>query len=597
MKQTGTNKRSRDRRSQDACLPKLCGADIELGNFLLGFNTSSGTGYEASRLLLREIDGLPRVEKFRGEPCDCAACRRARDYSDLDGQSKSGYGSMTGYGSPNGSANSSNQGAGNPQDWGRKYLPSNGGCAYIDLDHLELCLPEVLSAYDHTACWHAMLRIARTALNAANAKLPDGNKIQVLVNNSDGRGNSYGSHLNFLITRRAWDNIFRRKIQYMLYLAAFQVSSIVYTGQGKVGSENGAPASEFQLSQRADFFEQIVGSQTTHNRPIVNSRDEALCGSHAPGDEDESDEMARLHVIFFDNNLCQVANLLKVGVMQIVLAMIEAGHVDIGLVLDDPVEALAVWSHDPALESRAALTSGEKVTAVELQLRFLEEAKRFVAAGGCDRTVPRANELLALWEDTLLKLQARELETLATRLDWVLKLSILQQVLEAQPSLTWDSPEIKHLDHLYSSLDESDGLYWAYERAGFVERVADDSTVERFTISPPEDTRAWTRAMLLRWAGPDGVDDVNWDSMRFRIAYERSRTIYRRFNMNSPLAYTKAETEQCFESATTFDELLDDLSAAGTVRKQNKEMTSHKIAPLPRGNDLGANGETPKRRT
>ena len=123
-----------------------------------------------------------------------------------------------------------------------------------------------------------MLRIARTAMVNANEKLPAGRQIQVLVNNSDGRGNSYGSHLNFLITRRCWDNIFRRKIHYMLYLAAFQASSIVYTGQGKVGSENGAPEVEFQLSQRADFFERLVGSQTTHNRPIVNSRDEALCG-------------------------------------------------------------------------------------------------------------------------------------------------------------------------------------------------------------------------------------------------------------------------------------------------------------------------------
>ena len=92
----------------------------------------------------------------------------------------------------------------NPQDWGRKYLPANGGCAYIDLNHLELCLPEVTSAFDHIACWHAMLRIARRALVAANEKMPEGKQIQALVNNSDGRGNSYGSHLNFLLTRRAW---------------------------------------------------------------------------------------------------------------------------------------------------------------------------------------------------------------------------------------------------------------------------------------------------------------------------------------------------------------------------------------------------------
>ena len=50
----------------------------------------------------------------------------------------------------------------------------------------------------------------------------------------------------------------------------------------------------------------------------MNSRDEALCGNGG-------EEYGRIHCIFYDNNLCQVAQLLKVGAMQIVLAMIEAG--------------------------------------------------------------------------------------------------------------------------------------------------------------------------------------------------------------------------------------------------------------------------------
>ncbi len=112
-------------------------------------------------------------------------------------------------------------------------------------------------------------------MDSANARLPEGRSIQVLVNNSDGHGHSYGSHLNFLVTRRTWDNIIRRKPHYLGWLASFQASSIVYTGQGKVGSENGAPEVPFQISQRADFFETLVGTQTTFDRPIVNSRDEA----------------------------------------------------------------------------------------------------------------------------------------------------------------------------------------------------------------------------------------------------------------------------------------------------------------------------------
>ena len=542
-----TNGRANDVSLRGDRLPKLCGADIELGNFILGLRSESGTGYQASRLLLREIEGLPRVERFRGEQCECPACRRVRE------STKAGEGN-----GDNAKGNGDPRVGVNPQDWGRKYLASNGGCAYIDLDHLELCLPEVLSAYDHVATWHAMLRIARAALDSANEKLARGKKIQVLVNNSDGKGNSYGSHLNFLITRRAWDNIFRRKIHYMLYLAAFQASSIVYTGQGKVGSENASPRVSFQISARADFFERLVGAQTTHNRPIVNSRDEALCGGRGSRNADKATaEMARLHVIFFDNTLCHVASLLKVGVMQIVLAMIEAEQVNVELLLDDPVDGLIRWSHDPTLQATAALTGGEELTAVELQLRFLDEARRFFASGGCDGVVPRAGEILALWEDTLAKLQAGDFASLAPRLDWVLKFSVLQQVLDQNPNLTWNSPEVKHLDHLYSSLDPSEGLYWAYENGGLVERMVTDEQIERFTLSPPEDTRAWTRAMLLRSAGPDGVDDVDWDSMRFKTGDERYRSRYRRLEMASPLAFTKDATERAFEDASTLEELLD----------------------------------------
>ncbi|MDQ2976161.1 MAG: proteasome accessory factor PafA2 family protein [Acidobacteriota bacterium] len=553
-----------------ACVPKLCGADIELGNFVLGVNSQGGTGYFASRALLREIEGLPRVVSSGTLQCKCQNCRARRNFRNAECSA----------GSDNDETSSGMSGGGfDPQDWGRKFLPTNGGCAYIDLDHLELCLPEVISAFDHVACWHAMLRLARGALTSANEKLPRDKQIQVLVNNSDGRGNSYGSHLNFLVTRRAWNNIFSRKIHYLLYLASFQVSSIIFTGQGKIGSENDTDAVEFQISQRADFFETLMGAQTTRHRPLVNSRDESLCGHFSSSEEKE---LARLHVIFFDNTLAQVASLLKVGVMQIVLSMIEAESVNPDLVLDDPLEAVVSWSHDPTLQTRAQLTSGRELTAVELQLLFLEDAKRFVAQGGCDRVVPRAVEIMVLWEDTLLKLLAGDWPALAKRLDWVLKLSILEQVLEHRPELNWNAPQLKHLDHAYSGLD-SEGLYWAYERSGFVERVVTEERIEHFTENPPEETRAWTRAMLLRALDPEVFDDVNWDSISFNLRTARGRTRKRRLEMANPLQFTKATTEHVFNEARSLNRLLDALGAP------RKDESAYKMR---RGNSRGEQRQT-----
>src|SRR5262249_25124963 len=156
------------------------------------------------------------------------------------------------------------------------------------------------------------------------------------------------------------------------------------------------------------------------------------------------------------------------------------------------------WSQDPNLRARCRMLSGAELTAVELQLLFLEGARKFVEQGDCASVVPRAGEILDLWDDTLLKLRARDFVALTPRLDWMLKLGVMERAMRQRPGLDWRSPEIKHLDHLYSSLDLSNGLYWAYERAGAVERLISEQEIERFVQDPPNDSRAYTRAMLLR---------------------------------------------------------------------------------------------------
>jgi len=555
--------------SRHAKTPIVCGADIELGNFVRGL-PEKGTGAYASKLLLSEIEGYPGSRMTFFADCQCQSCRAERKTK------------RSGNGFPRLAQKAQII---NPQDWGRKFLPANGGCAYIDMDHLELCLPEVTNAYDHVAAWHAMLRIARKAMNGANAKLPDGQSLELLVNNSDGFGHSYGSHLNFLVTRRTWDNLFKRKMQYLLWLAAFQASSIVFTGQGKVGSENGAPKVDFQIAQRADFFERLVGTQTTHHRPIVNSRDEPLCGSDV---EKGRDAPARLHVIFFDNTLNHTACFLKVGVMQIVLAMIEAEQVNLELLLDDPLEAVHQWSHDPTLQTESRLAAGPSVTAVELQLLFLEEAHRFVADGGCEGIVPRTQEILELWEDTLLKLHRRDWSALERRLDWVLKRMLLERVMIARPKLNWSSPEIKHLDHSYASLDSDEGLYSQCERDNRIERIVAEDRIAYFESGPPEDTRAWTRAMLLRTVEEEAIWQVDWHEMSFAYRDQSNRQRRSKLELSHPLSLTREDTQEAFAASKTLDELLQRLGAAQSVMGKRRRLGSKPKV-------LGANGRINKR--
>ena len=125
----------------------------------------------------------------------------------------------------------------------------------------------------------------RRAMVAAALRIPDQPAPVVHKNNSDGKGNSYGCHENYMMDRAV---PFAKVIDGVV---PHFVSRTLFTGSGKVGVETpalDADTVEYQISQRAEFFEEIVGLETTLKRPIVNTRDEP----HA-----DPKRFRRLHVI------------------------------------------------------------------------------------------------------------------------------------------------------------------------------------------------------------------------------------------------------------------------------------------------------------
>jgi len=540
-------------------VPKVIGSDTELGNIVIGGHPSRlGSGYAASRALLREVDGI------------AAGSSGMQIYAGTN----SGYQPHFYYGYGHSTAGGSGF---HDQDWGRKYL-TNGGCCYIDLEHFEICTAEVSNARAFEAAWKAMLRISQQALLDANSRLPEGQQVVATANNSDRNNSSWGGHISLLVSRPLFDALCVDHVFLpQAFLMAYQCSSIIFTGGGKVGAENSRPHVPYQISQRADFFETLHGSQTTHQRPLINTRDEPLCGrrsswSSGGPDIDAAENLARLHVIFYDTTLAPVSTFLKVGVLQIIVAICEAGYFDPNLRLLNPLDAVLRWSHDPDLRACSRNAAGMNVTAVEHQLQFLELAKGFVERGGCDGVVHEAEAIIALWEDTLLKLQQRDIDALATRLDWVAKRRVLEQIIERQ-NLGWDSPQIRHLDVIYSSLDPEEGIYWSLDRAGLMESVTTEEEIRYLMSDPPDDTRAWTRGKLLQRGGSEIVDQVNWDRVRWRIQEEGAGVAYRLFSLDNPLRHTRAETEQHF---TAPHKLLDLAEALGA---QALDLYQHPASP------------------
>jgi proteasome accessory factor A len=347
-----------------------------------------------------------------------------------------------------------------------------------------------------------------------------------------------------------------RKSHYLQFLASFQISNILLTGQGKVGAENGRPSTPYQISQRADFFEVLQGPQTTYKRPIVNARDETLCGRSYT---DDPSAPARLHVIFFDSALAHGSALFRVGPMQLILTLMEMNLVNSRLILDDPLAALQSYSRDPTLQARAELIGGEQLNILELQTAYLEEVKRHADRGLFNGIVPHAEEIIALWEDAI-NIFAKRDYVAAARLgiDWILKLTAIERSMDQNSGLDWDSPEIKVIDHLYSSLD-SDGLYWAYESSGLTTQLVTPERIAYFAANPPLDTRAWTRAMLLRRAASGSVFSVDWDTISFKLRGRYNWPIYRTFNMANPLEYTQDDAQHIFDDSLEFADLLDAL--------------------------------------
>jgi len=413
--------------------------------------------------------------------------------------------------------------------------------------------------------WQAMLLKSREARVLANAKLPAGQSVEVFANNSDGLGNSYGGHIDLLITRSCFENVLHRKMHHLSFLAAHQASSgTVLCGQGKVGSENGHEHVNYQLSQRADFVEVLAAVQTTYNRPLINLRSESLCGLWN-GQTDESPELARLHVISYDTNLCHMATFLKVGTLQLVLCMLEQEVIVPELMLDDPVDAIANWSHGD-LQATSRLASGAFYTATDVQEAILEKAAAFVADGRADNLVPDAELIIKHWSETVSLLRQNDIHSLARRCDWALKLIALDRAM-AKHQKSWVDPEIKALDVMYSNIDPNRGLYWQYEAGGFTEQMVSAADIERAAAEPPETTRAWTRAQLLHRADPSEIEAINWDSIRIR---PRNSSVAWTLHLNNPLKATKAENEAAFQNASSLTELLERLGA-----EQEKPSTSY----------------------
>ncbi len=394
--------------------------------------------------------------------------------------------------------------------WGRSsnVFLANGSRLYLDVgSHPEYATAACDNLAQLVAHDKAGERILQGLAADAQSRLEaDGvvGRIHLFKNNLDSAGNSYGCHENYLIRRRS---DFGRTAE---VLVPFLITRQILTGSGHVLVTSRGPL--YTFSQRADHLWEATSSATTRSRPIINTRDEP----HA-----DAEEYRRLHVISGDSSMSQTTTMLKVGMTDLVLRMLEAGVVFRDLTLENPVRAIREISHDLTAAKEVPLARGERMSALQMQRIYLDRARSFVDAA--DERGPHDAWVLDLWQRGLDALESGDHGSIETELDWAIKKRLIDRYRAAHDVALSDA-RVRRLDLAYHDISPTDGLFTRLVERGLAATVVDDATIAEAVDIPPQTTRARLRGDFVRAATARRRDfTVDW--VHLKINDQAGRTV------------------------------------------------------------------------
>lgn len=214
----------------------------------------------------------------------------------------------------------------------------------------------------------------------------------------------------------------------------------------------------------------------------------------------------RLQIGMSDSNLCQEAELLKLGTTALVLDLAEAGLLDDAPRLLDPVSAAHAFS--ASLDARALLVDAPPATALELQRFYQRRAAEVVSR--TETVSLEARQLVERWEQTLDLLERLDdaPDALVGHLDWITK----RYLLASGQQEGLDPDALKKIDLRYHELGT--GYHATLEAAGLCEILVDEDAVTQAIARPPPGTPAELRGTLVRELSAQGVDaSVGWHTV------------------------------------------------------------------------------------
>jgi hypothetical protein len=200
------------------------------------------------------------------------------------------------------------------------------------------------------------------------------------------------------------------------------------------------------------------------------------------------------------------------------------------------------------------LKDGRKLSAVQIQREYLEQATKYVEDQG--ETDEQTRDVLERWGSVLDRLE-RDPLLCRQELDWVAKLSVLDSYRE-RDGIDWNHPKLHLVDLQYADIRPEKGLYHRLVRRGSMQRLLADADIAEAVHEPPADTRAYFRGRCLaKYA--DQVAAASWDSVIFDLP---GRESLQRVPTLEPLRGTREHVGALLDRCDTAAELFETLTSA-----------------------------------
>lgn len=329
---------------------------------------------------------------------------------------------------------------------------------------------------------------------------------------------SIGPHENYATTIDIWtpsqesdDNINT--------LASFFATRPIFLGAGYI-----TPEGNYVMGQKMHHIEEVVGSNSTRDKALVNDRKKPYSGGSP---------IKRLHVVCGDANISPWAIKMKYGTTSLVLRLLEHGKnygIDTSdLFLANPLaQAHEVAGDITVIDKKLDLKNGGKKTALEIQKAFAQKVEKLASYV----QLPKDElEILEQWKLILSALDDfttnNNEQKILKKIDWFTKQQFIEEKRQEKGGLTIFQEHA--LDLFYDRIPKGYNVF--LRQTLYATDMPPQEELDEAGMTPPPGRRAQLRGAVilpirnhLKRHPEDTLNTtISWE----HFTHPRTRKIYR----------------------------------------------------------------------